>query len=732
MSIEIKGIITKIVSYPSDTEPTIFKIKTSTEAEEQRCQYTGFFPIKINDMISAKAEKTGNTLVIKTKPLIVVPATKESLKLSFVKALKGTVFGPKKADKLYDELITRYGTTDDIVCKLNQWAVGSHKDEKGNKDSADFVETINKMQLSKLLDWWYKNYNKRRLFLLGLTNKEIIGSKMSENELYECLANNALGVSSLTIEKAIQINNLFSKETTNNDLVAAQVNRYVNKNCSNGLMATPLSEILNMFRDTKDIIPYISKNYNLVFEESLVYTKNSYEIENFLTDKIKSLILKNDDLFLRYGDMPHVVNPIQVDEDIELTEEQHDALKGALSNHISIITGGAGCGKTTLIKQLVKNLIYRKKNFLLTSFTGKAVLRIKETLKCEDGFCYTLSRLIYKKKNYQPVPKFDTLIIDEVSMVSSELIYNFMKYFSHRYSIILIGDCNQLPPIGLGSFFSEVINSGRIPIYRLTENKRISGNSGISNILINANRLIDDRRDLKEAFVFRTSLGFDLIEGDISTCKSILKQLHGKKINKEKITVLTPFNKDIPEINDFAQKIFNKDNMSCVFEYQEYRVGDRVMQTQNVYNEEFEVMNGEEGYISEMNEDFLQVKFSEQKTINYIWKSCDPKIFEKEDEQKEEKEFMISDLKHSFCKTVHKSQGSEYDYVIFYIPMYLSGNNFININLLYTAITRTRKKIWVVGDLTTIERGCAAKLEIKYQKLSQKLQKTTMNEVNHI
>ena len=144
------------------------------------------------------------------------------------------------------------------------------------------------------------------------------------------------------------------------------------------------------------------------------------------------------------------------------------------------------------------------------------------------------------------------------------------------------------------------------------------------------------------------------------------------------------------------------------------------MQTQNVYNEEFEVMNGEEGYIEKMTKEYLRVRFSKNKSIDYIWKIADLNIT-KEDEQKGEKEFLISDLKHSFCKTVHKSQGSEYDYVILYIPRYISSSDFININLLYTAITRTKKKIWVVCDLKTIERGCGKRLEIEFQKLSIKL-----------
>lgn len=722
MSVEIKGIITRILSYPSDNEPTVFKVKIPDAEQEQRCLYKGFFPIKTNDVICAKGEINNNTLIISEKPLVVVPASSEALKSSFVKALKGTKFGPKTAEKLLEEFTQRYGTTQNIIQRLNEWALGTYKNEKdGRKDSADFIETLNKMQTNKLLEWWYKNYNKRRLFLLGLNNKEITNSKMSENELYECITQrNALGVSSISLEKAIEINKLLDKDITSSDLIAARVNRFVNQNCNNrNMMATPLSLVLDMFPESKNIISYIQKNYNLIFEDELVYTKNSYDIEEFLALKIKSLIVRNNDYILRFGDMPHLVNPIQVDENITLTSEQYEALEGALSYHISVITGGAGCGKTTLIKQLVKNLNYRKKDFLLTSFTGKAVLRIKEALDDDSNNCFTLSRLIYKKKNYQHIPKFKYLIIDEASMVSSELIYTFMKFFTHNYSIILIGDCNQLPPIGLGAFFSEVIKSEKVPIFKLTENKRIkAGGNGISNILINANRLINEERNLEEPFQFRTSSGFEILEGNIKKCNAILNALNKKNIPKEKITVLTPFNKDIPIINNYAQIIFSE-HTGCNFNGITYQIGDRVMQTANVYNEDFEVMNGEEGYIIDMTEEYLKVEFNPSKIIDYKWKIAE--IIINEDEQVGEKEFIVSDLKHSFCKSVHKSQGSEYDYVLLYVPRYLSGNSFININLLYTAITRTKKKIWMVGDLETIQRGCSKKLEVNYQKLCLKL-----------
>jgi GTPase SAR1 family protein len=708
----IKGIITKIISYPSASEPTVFNV-VDENGIEQKCQYQGFFPVKMHDKISAEGEVNGKTLVISEKPLVIVPSSIESLKKSLVIALKGSKFGPMKADKLIGELMERYDSKDVIIEKLNQWASAGVPD--------DFIENLNAMQTKKLLSWWDKNYNKRRLYLLGFNNKEIMQSNMCEEDLYKAVIKNALNISSISVDKALEINKLTGIVENESDMLGGKISRLVFSNHQKGWMATPLSYIIRLYgKEVSKNLSHIKENFNLIFENEYIYSDYSYNIEIFLAEKIKSLLVRNEDDKLRAIELPHgnIINPIQVEDGIQLTDEQHLALEGSLAYHISIITGGAGCGKTTLIRQIIKNLNERKKKFLVVSFTGKAVLRIKETLGSEvEDVCFTLSRLIHKKKNFQKIPKFSTLIVDESSMVSSELIHDFMTFFSHHYKIILIGDCNQLPPIGLGSFFQQVIASDKVPIFRLTINKRIISSEGVSNILINANKLISER-NLSEDFDFRTGLGFEMIEGGVEICKKLLKGMKKNGVDMKKITILTPFNKNISEINSYAAQVYLDGVEGRKYDSVYYFLGERVMQTSNVYNEEHEIMNGEEGYITYMNEEFLQVAYSPTKTINYKWKIESKQG--KADEQNTEKEFVISDIKHSYCKTIHKSQGSEYEFVILYIPHY--NGDFININLLYTAITRTIKKIWVVGDLKTIKEGCKKTVEIQYQKLASRLQ----------
>ena len=451
-------------------------------------------------------------------------------------------------------------------------------------------------------------------------------------------------------------------------------------------------------------------------------------MEICLANKVASLLIRTADDQLRNLNLPKVINEIQTDTDIILTQEQHDALKGCLENHISVITGGAGCGKTTLIKQIVRNLIYRKEEFVMTSFTGKAVLKIKEILGKElEKHCFTMSLLIQKKKFKGGAPRFDTLIIDESSMISGAHLYEFLQYYKHTFKIIFVGDANQLPPIGLCSVFKEIIISGKVPVYYLNENKRIINNLKSSNILLNANRLIEKGRDLTNDFKFFTGKGFEVLEGQKEMCYSIINALAKKGVGMDEVTVLTPYNKDIDEINKYAQSIYLKGIDVYQYGKRGFIMGDRMMQTANVYSEEGEVMNGEEGKIIGITGDSLTIRFNKEKIIEYKWN--DDKKFNRDyrpdedvwDNESSEKEFYTCDLKHSFCKTVHKSQGSEYDYVIIYLPPSGGKGSFVNINLLYTAITRTKKTVWLVVDNDTLIRASRTPLGFRCDRLADRI-----------
>ena len=198
-----------------------------------------------------------------------------------------------------------------------------------------------------------------------------------------------------------------------------------------------------------------------------------------------------------------------------------------------------------------------------------------------------------------------------------------------------------------------------------------------------------------------------------------------KGYQMEDITVITPFNRDIDRIIKAQQEIFLSDSERRVEGGFNYCVGDRMMQTKNVYLDDYDLMNGEEGVITTLGQETFVVDYGRGKEVEYSWKTrpekpkSKKKKSELEEEDLEENTLHINDVKHSFCKTVHKSQGSEYKFVILYIPRNLTG--FVNINLLYTAITRTKEKIWIVCDKESLDLATTKYLPHRYEKLSDRL-----------
>jgi len=709
----IYGNIVKIESYATQKSPAVIKIINAENNKNYKVKYLGYLPVQEYDSINGQVDEELNFI---SKPLVVPVESYDYLKKSLYACLRKTNFGHKKCEDFLNELNIYCGKINDIFEDLNSWAA----DEATRKFTTDVITTL---QMTKFLRWWRKNYLLRRLYLLGLNNREINFSYLPLDKLYNQLVDNPFCLHSINLEKAQEISELLGKENKKNNQIGGKITRFIYQS---NWTSTPLSYVVKGFPEIHLCLEYIKDNFPLVFEDKFVYSRFCYDMEITIANLISVLLIRTQDDQLRNLNLPKSINKIQVDKDIELTLEQQKALEGTLDNHISVVTGGAGCGKTTLIKQIVKNLIYRKEKFVLTSFTGKAVLRMKEILgKDYEKNCFTLSLLIQKKKYRTGPPSFDILVIDEASMISGALFYEFLQYYKHIFKIILVGDNNQLPPIGLCSFFQEIIRSQKVPVYYLRENKRILNNQKSSNILFNANRLIDPKRNLKEPFQFAKGKGFEIIEGDKKICYSIISALSKKGITMEKITVLTPYNKDIGEINKYAQSIFLNDIDVYQYGQRAFILGDRMMQTVNVYNQEHgEVMNGEEGIITNISGDNLTVVFNKQKTINYKWDDnkkikLDFSESSNHDEENSEKDYLTCDLKHSFCKTVHKSQGSEYEYVIIYLPP--TKGSFVNINLLYTAITRTKKTVWLVVDKDSLDKASRTKLAFRYDRLSERI-----------
>jgi exodeoxyribonuclease V alpha subunit len=356
-----------------------------------------------------------------------------------------------------------------------------------------------------------------------------------------------------------------------------------------------------------------------------------------------------------------------------------------------MITGGAGTGKSTILREITRNLEIREKSYCICAFTGKAVSRLHQVMN--NSQATTIDRLILNI--YKGISKCpSTIIIDEGSMVTTELFYRLLNSIENKLiNFIIVGDCNQLPPIGWGNLMRELMNSFRIPLFYLTTNQRIitATSSEDRYILENANNLIDKNRNPRKPMVFNQGPGFYLVPGTIMVVNQIIKQLHQANYNLSDILILSPYKSYLDTLNVMVQETYLKDS----FQYRQniitgtrlWCVGDRVMMTKNNY--EIGVMNGEEGYVDGITTEGVNVNFKE--TL-YTFKFNSDKQEDKEEtpedakesakskeDKDEEEELLSSDLIHSFDISVHKSQGSETNYVILFIPDDRDFNNFLNI-----------------------------------------------------
>jgi exodeoxyribonuclease V alpha subunit len=389
-----------------------------------------------------------------------------------------------------------------------------------------------------------------------------------------------------------------------------------------------------------------------------------------------------------------------------LSEEQILAISTCLNNSISVITGGPGTGKTTIIKCIIDMLTDMKKSYVLAAPTGRAAKRITETTGKEAK---TLHRLLeitklddrdlelflnYIVKNIEA----DVVIVDEASMIDTLMMNNLLKAVKGSTKIILVGDVNQLPSVGPGSVLKDIIDSGIVPTVFL---KEIYRQSSKSDIIMNAHKV--NRGEYPEFKSKDTDLFFiraNSIEDTVSELSSLISYRLENFADLNVMTdlqVLTPtkknelgtyaLNKTIQNIlNPKISKKHSKDYKGKIF-----REDDKVMQIVNNYDREYSqndvrgtgIYNGDIGYITSIDNllEYMIVTFDDDKKVEYKFDELD-------------------ELEHAYAVTIHKSQGSEYNYVI--IPLFSGYPKLFTRNLLYTAMTRAKKMLILIGNRNII------------------------------
>jgi hypothetical protein len=475
-TVNLLGKITRVYS----KNRAVFWVWLVNMQQEFKCVIPDSFargcPIDVDDSIAGpvRMKKTayGTELVLACSPLVTLGQDEEMVIRIFRRVLRGMKFGNKKATEAYESLKNIRPTGPEICAYLDEIAQSydRYKDD-GSFTSIGHIFTDS--QARKLLNWWHKSRNKRRLYLLGLYNKDINKCHLSCTEMYaRCLAN-PFTIVELQVERCIDILKRLNKDYTQDDVMKAVLARFIyDKMINYSWTSVPLKDIAASFPDVMTYLKPMMDEYGVKGKFRSLYLEYPYMAERRVSEEIGKLIDKQSTFSTKN-------KPITFFRET-LNSEQQSAITGCLNSSVSVITGGAGTGKTTIIGEIISNLEQADVTYMVGSFTGKAVSRLREVVRGRAPA--TLNRLISRAAG---VPEFQVLIIDEASMVTTDLMYEFGAQFNWGFDIIFVGDINQLQPIGWGCLFEQVIQSQQIPVFKLKTNMR-SDAQGANGIIHNS------------------------------------------------------------------------------------------------------------------------------------------------------------------------------------------------------------------------------------------------------
>ena len=614
------------------------------------------------------------------------------------------------------------------------------------------VRGISKNKANEISEIFHEQYELRRamLFLQDYGITPVYAAKIYKQykeRTMEIVQNNpyrlADDIWGIGFKKADEIAAKMGISKESSHRIKSGIGYILNTFSSNGHTYMPKAMLMqqakHLLNVTEDQIEngmielHIGKNITIKREndQEIVFLSIYYNSEQWIARRLVDMADHQD-----YQPDPKLesnIDEFERNNDIQLAPEQREAVRQVLANGVAVVTGGPGTGKTTTINTIIHMLEKKELEVMLAAPTGRAAKRMSEATGREAQTIHRLlgiefiredaKRQSFAKNEDDPLDT-DVLIVDEMSMVDVVLMNALLKAMVPGQQLILVGDADQLPSVGAGNVLKDIISSERIKVVRLTQ---VFRQAQESDIIMNAHRINQGEYPLynqkdKDFFMLQRAVQNEIVE--------TLLQLTTERLPKFQkcdplmdIQVLAPMRKGVLGVNELNKSLqagLNPPHPTKVekeFRQGIYRTGDKVMQIKNNYNTPWKVynsagikydegvgvFNGDCGRIQEINTSTEQITvvFDDQKTVEYDYGQLD-------------------ELELAYAITIHKSQGSEYPIVV--LPLHSGPPMLLNRNLLYTAVTRAKDLVVVVGLKETVHKMVDNNKEIeRYSSLATHL-----------
>lgn len=667
-----------------------FKVVNPETNVAYRCRTKLFLPLMISDIVAFNTMEhldPKELNIISFQPFVRLNPEWDFTNTYLKPALKKY---PASLLSVYEYLCKKTNSSDPET--LVQWVEEMVRWSDKGKTFDDALELFEPKVLDSLLAWFKRNVCIRKFKLLNLTNDEIrelfLCHEQSTYDLYRAIVENPYYAYPAGFQACLKIAAIVNYKPTAEDVIKGQaivdLYKYVKNNGWTCISENYASEAIINDKD------FYIQNYGLKWLGSFIYFPITYRVEIAISKWFKKqLTLQTPRL--------------EVDESL-CTPDQTTIIKNIFNNPITIMMGEAGTGKTTLIALIIAQLSKHNVGYHVCSFTGKAVQRAMQVANADSKNFTTIHRLLAMKDL-----NFQFLIIDEVSMVSMPLFYQLVNKLKNKeVQVLLVGDPNQLEPIEWGHMLETIIHSKNLQphIIRLNINYRQQGNGLLDTVRdILTSKEIYNSKD--QAFTMIQCVN-EVMHTEVVNIVSKIKTLYPN----DKIMILCPYLFYLKRINSDVRPLLRLTSFQdhCVTDTwgTEFHLGDKVMLTEN--DEDGIVFNGDEGVVTSIGKESLTVLWNRTGTYNLFSLNSE---FEYEEMSlslfgsgvsKKAKSTKL--LQISYAITCHKSQGSEWDGVIFALPYRKGNQEFVNKRMVYTALTRAKKYAYVIGDIKCFKQAC--------------------------